>query len=266
MTVSSFRFGVVVGAPPSGAAWLARAREVEAAGYDLLLLPDTRFTPSPFPALAAAAAVTTRLAVAPWVLAAPFRSPAGVVREAAALQLLSGGRFELGIGTGRPDAAAEAEALGVPWGTGEDRRRILAATVERVRAEVAPSPSVTIAASGPLALRAAAVADTVALALPPTAVLADLLRAIDLVRSTGADPAFALQISGVGGRLVSHLERRGLAAADLRDSVGVLRGGVDDMAATLLALRERTGVSMFPVSSEHSEAFAPVVGALRDAG
>jgi alkanesulfonate monooxygenase SsuD/methylene tetrahydromethanopterin reductase-like flavin-dependent oxidoreductase (luciferase family) len=257
-----FRFGVVSGPPDSGAAWRDRAREVEAAGYDLLLLPDTRFTPSPFPALAAAAAVTTRLRVAPWVLAAPLRSPAVVVREAAALQLLSDGRFELGIGTGRPDAANEAAALGMPWGSGADRRRILAATVEAVRAGVTPPPPVTIAASGPLALRAAAIADTVALALPPTARLDDVLRAIETVRSEGGDPAFALQLSGIGGRLVPHLERQGLTALQLPDAVGVLSGDADEMAAALLALRDRTGVSIFPISSVHADAFAPVVAAL----
>lgn len=258
-----FRFGVVVGPPASGAAWLGRAREIESAGYDLLLLPDTRFTPSPFPALAAAAAVTTRLRVAPWVLAAPLRAPAAVVRETAALQLLSGGRFELGIGTGRPDAAAEAAALGVPWGTGAERRRILTATAEAVRAEVAPAPPVMIAASGPLALQAAAVADTVALALPPTAGVDDVLRAIDIVRSTGADPAFALQLSGVGGRLVPHLERQGITVEQLPGAVAVLDGDVDAMVAALLELRDRTGISMFPVSSAHAEAFAPVLAALR---
>ena len=117
----------MAGPAASGAAWLERARAVEAAGYDLLLLPDTRFTPSPFPALAAAAAVTTRLLVAPWVLAAPLRSPAVVVREAAALQLLSGGRFELAIGTGRPGRGERGRgprhAVGVGGGPAPDPHR-----------------------------------------------------------------------------------------------------------------------------------------------
>ncbi len=120
-----------------------------------------------------------------------------------------------------------------------------------------------IAASGPLALQAAAVADTVALALPPTAGVDDVLRAIDIVRSTGADPAFALQLSGVGGRLVPHLERQGITVEQLPGAVAVLDGDVDAMVAALLELRDRTGISMFPVSSAHAEAFAPVLAALR---
>ena len=260
---SPFRFGVVAGAPATGEAWLELARRVEDLGYDLLLLPDTRFTPSPFPALAAAAAVTTRLAVAPWVLAAPLRSPAAVVREAAALQLLSGGRFELGIGTGRPDAATDAAALGLPWGTGAERRRRMVETIEAVREAVTPIPLVTVAASGPLALRAAAVADTVALALPPTAGLEEVRRAVDTVRDAGGDPAFALQLAGVGGRLVPHLERQGLRAEDLRDAAGMLDGDADAMADSLLALRDAAGISVVPVAVAQMNAFAPVVDRLR---
>src|SRR5438309_151399 len=254
MPLSAFRFGVVAGRPPSGAAWLATARTIEAAGYDALLTPDTRFTPSPFPALAAASAVTSTLTLTTWVLAAPFRRPAAVVREAAALQLLSGGRFELGIGTGRPDAEQEAAALGQSWGTGAERLRLLLETVDAVRREVQPAPPVSIAASGPRALAAAAIAETVVLALPPTATLDDVVRAADTVRAGGAAPALALQLSGVGGELVPFLAARGMRAADLPDAVAVLRGDEDAMAEQLLALRERTGVSVLPISVDHADA------------
>jgi probable F420-dependent oxidoreductase len=55
---------------------------------------------APFSSLAAAAAVTTRLRVGTIVLSNDFRHPAIVAHEAASLHLLSGGRFELGIGAG----------------------------------------------------------------------------------------------------------------------------------------------------------------------
>src|SRR5437763_5113081 len=149
-----FRFGVVAGRPASGADWLSTARNVEALGYDTLLLPDTRYTPSPFPALAAAAAATSMLRVGSWVLAAPFRAPAAVVRETAALQLLSGGRFELGIGTGRPDAAREAALLGEAWGSAADRIARLVDVVTAVREQVSPVPPVVVAGAGPRVLAA----------------------------------------------------------------------------------------------------------------
>src|SRR4051812_6396812 len=150
----AFRFGVVAGRPASGEDWLATARRVETLGYDTLLLPDTIHTPSPFPALAAAAAATSTLRVGPWVLAAPFRAPAVVVRETAALQLLSGGRFELGIGTGRPDAAAEAQLLGEAWGSAADRIARLVDVVAAVREQASPVPPVVVAGAGPRVLAA----------------------------------------------------------------------------------------------------------------
>ncbi|NUS44097.1 MAG: LLM class flavin-dependent oxidoreductase [Mycobacteriaceae bacterium] len=93
------RVGIVL-TPRSGSEWVGAVQDAQRQGYDTLLLPDTLTTPSPFPALAAAAAVTTTLRLRPNVLAAPLRSPAATAREVAALQLLSDGRFELGIGAG----------------------------------------------------------------------------------------------------------------------------------------------------------------------
>ena len=259
------RFGVVAGSVPSSAAWFDLARSTEAAGYDVLLLPDTRFTPAPFAALAAAGAVTERLAVGTWVLAAPLHHPAAVVHEAATLQLLTGGRFELGIGTGRPGAAAEAEQLGLPWGTAGDRIRRLLEIVAAVRAEVQPAPRVLVAGSGPAILaEAGRIADTVALALPPTATIDDVARAADRARASG-DPELALQLSGVGGRLVPHLVRQGLTAEDLADAAGVLAGDADAVAARVSDLRRRTGVSYLTVAAELATAFAPVLPLLRGA-
>lgn len=100
--------------------WSETARRLESSGVSTLLVPDTTGTPSPFIALAAAAAVTTELRVGTWVLAAPFRTPAAVVRETAALQWISAGRFELGIGAGLPfvEAAAEEQLLELRERTG----------------------------------------------------------------------------------------------------------------------------------------------------
>ena len=98
------RFGVVSETVLDGPAWLDFARRVEDAGVDVLLLRD-HFSAgafgqqlAPFSALAAAAAVTTRLGVGTMVLSNDFRHPAVVAHEAASLHLSSGGRFELGVG------------------------------------------------------------------------------------------------------------------------------------------------------------------------
>jgi alkanesulfonate monooxygenase SsuD/methylene tetrahydromethanopterin reductase-like flavin-dependent oxidoreductase (luciferase family) len=99
-----FRFGLITAMAGSAAEWAATARRAEAAGYSTLLMPDTTGpTLSPMPALAIAAASTTTLHVGNWVLVNDFRNPVLLAREAATLDLLTHGRFELGLGAGRPD-------------------------------------------------------------------------------------------------------------------------------------------------------------------
>src|SRR5438128_67475 len=99
-----FRFGVVAAQAQSGTQWRELALRAEASGYASLLAPDTTGPVlAPFAALGIAAGCTTTLHVGNWVLAADFRNPVLVAREAATLDLLSNGRFELGLGPGRGD-------------------------------------------------------------------------------------------------------------------------------------------------------------------
>src|SRR5207249_5934000 len=96
-----FRFGVNVRTAGSHAEWAEKARKVERLGYSVLLVPDhLAELLAPFPALAAAAAATTRLRVGTGVLNNDLRHPLLTAREAATLDVLSDGRLELGIGAG----------------------------------------------------------------------------------------------------------------------------------------------------------------------
>ena len=97
----SFRFGIQQGSAGSGESWAALARRAESIGYDMLVMPDHLGGQlSPIAALAAAAAATTTLRVGAFVFANDYRHPLILAREAATLDLLSGGRFELGLGAG----------------------------------------------------------------------------------------------------------------------------------------------------------------------
>ncbi len=108
-----FRFGVNVRTAASGAGWADKARKVEALGYAVLLVPDhLAELLAPFPALAAAAAATTRLRVGTAVLNNDFRHPVLTAREAATLDVLSDGRLELGLGAGHMQAEYEQAGLG----------------------------------------------------------------------------------------------------------------------------------------------------------
>jgi probable F420-dependent oxidoreductase len=96
-----FRFGVQATRTADGPAWLGLARKVEDLGYATLTMPDhfdDQF--APVPALAAAAAVTTTLRLGTLVAAVDYRHPVVLAKEMATLDVLSGGRLEVGLGAG----------------------------------------------------------------------------------------------------------------------------------------------------------------------
>jgi probable F420-dependent oxidoreductase len=96
-----FRFGVQTSRAASGDAWHEKARKIEDLGYATLFVPDhfdDQFTPTP--ALMAAAAATTTLRVGGMVFDNDYRHPLIFAKEAATIDVLSGGRYELGIGAG----------------------------------------------------------------------------------------------------------------------------------------------------------------------
>ena len=65
-------------------------------------MPDfPQLQPSPGPTLAVAAALT-ELRVGTWVYASPLRPAWSTAWEAHSLSVLTEGRFEMGVGTGRP--------------------------------------------------------------------------------------------------------------------------------------------------------------------
>ena len=110
-----FRFGVVAAYAPSHAAWISTARQAEEFGYDTLLMPDRANIGSlaPFTALAVAAQATSRLRVGSYVFCNEYRHPVLLAREVATLDLLSEGRFELGLGAGV--GPSEFQQLGIPF-------------------------------------------------------------------------------------------------------------------------------------------------------
>jgi probable F420-dependent oxidoreductase len=289
MSDRKFRFGVVAGLAEGLDGWTRTARWVEDAGYDVLLSPDTPNVCAPFVALTAAAAVTTRLRVGTFVLAVPLRVAGSIAWDAASVDRVSGGRFELGVGAGRPDAEREAAIIGMPWGSARQRVAQVADAISGVRSvyadtfaaagggplaggflrpEQRPHPPILVAANGPSLLGIAArEADIVAFGVPGTAGEDVLAEKVALVREQAGDRFDDLELSinvfAAGGSTVPAW-MTGAFGLDLSQATGnravaVLNGSPAESADVLLRRRDQFGVSYITVNALAMEAFAPVI-------
>jgi probable F420-dependent oxidoreductase len=92
---------------------LAIGRRTDRYPYGRFPLPPDEPWPEPLVTLAAMAGATKRVRLATCVLIAPLRPPLLLAKAAATLDVLSGGRLDLGVGVGwQPE---EFEASGVPF-------------------------------------------------------------------------------------------------------------------------------------------------------
>jgi probable F420-dependent oxidoreductase len=107
-----FRFGVNVWRATSRAEWVDKARKLEGLGYSALTVPDHLADLfAPLPALVSAAEATTHLRVGTNVLNNDLRHPVLVAREAATVDLLTDGRFQLGLGAGHMQSEYDQAGL-----------------------------------------------------------------------------------------------------------------------------------------------------------
>jgi probable F420-dependent oxidoreductase len=108
-----FRFGIQLSTATSGADWAAQARKAEDLGYSTLFLPDHFGDQiAPMPAMMAAADATTDLKVACLVFDNDYKHPVVLAKELATIDVLSGGRIEVGLGAGW--MATDYEQSGIP--------------------------------------------------------------------------------------------------------------------------------------------------------
>ncbi len=96
--VHPLRFAVAAESASSAEQWADLVRKAEDLGYARFLLADHFVNEfPPIAALMVAADATKRLRVGSFVFDNDFRHPILLAKEIATLDLLSGGRFELGI-------------------------------------------------------------------------------------------------------------------------------------------------------------------------
>lgn len=267
MSDRRFRFSVVAGLNMTGADWITVARRAESLGYDTLLVPDVPELGAPFPTAALAAGATTALHVGTYVLVASVRPAASIAHDAATMHRLTGGRFELGLGTGRPGAERLAEILGTEFpSAGSDRIARVADAARAVRA-AGDGPRILVAGAGPRILAVAGqVADTVSFALPPIADRAAHARAAAHVREGAGDRFDDIELASrlmvVGEHAVPGTERwLGGTPAELAaaGSTAVLLGTPPEMADSLSRFRDDVGVSYFTADAAAMDELAPVV-------
>ncbi|WP_223167326.1 TIGR03621 family F420-dependent LLM class oxidoreductase [Nonomuraea sp. SYSU D8015] len=300
-----FRFGAVVREAESGKEWAEKARRLEGAGFEVLLVPDHLVGPrfGPIAALTAAACATDRLRVGTLVFANDFRHPAVLAKEAATLDLLSGGRLEVGIGTGwmAGDYAGAGMALEAPgvrverlgeaiaalkglWGDGpfrfEGRHYRIDGLDQRPKPVQRPHPPLVLGGGGPRVLRLAAEqADVVNIGMRVRrdgsgpdrrdGGLEAFLGKLRHVRAAAGDRYARLEL---GTSVVQVGERKAedaWSAADsssLDETPQVLLGTHRDIVDKLRYWRDEHDISYFVVHNERDlSAFAPVVEELATA-
>ncbi len=121
--------------------WRRIAETVEALGFESLWRSDHLFSLYGVPtrpgldtwaSLAQLATLTRRLRFGPLVCPITFHHPSVLARQAAAVDVLSGGRLELGVGAGWHDR--EHQAFGIPYPPVGERIRRLDEAVQVIRA------------------------------------------------------------------------------------------------------------------------------------
>jgi alkanesulfonate monooxygenase SsuD/methylene tetrahydromethanopterin reductase-like flavin-dependent oxidoreductase (luciferase family) len=138
VTVHDLKFGALLEPSadrPQDVVGLAEL--MEDLGFDVVSLSDHPYWPERLDTVALLSAIvarTTRITVLPNLFNLPLRPPPVVARTAATLDILSGGRFELGLGTGAQQMWDAVVAEGGPRRTAGESIDALAEAVQVIRA------------------------------------------------------------------------------------------------------------------------------------
>ncbi|MFD2415627.1 LLM class flavin-dependent oxidoreductase [Amycolatopsis pigmentata] len=261
-----FRFGVVAPLTTDLPTWRDQVRRIADSGYSTLLMPDfPQLQPAPGPTLATAAALTD-LRVGTWVYASPLRPAWMTAWEAHSLSKLTGGRFELGIGTGRPGIGDELREKGMPDVPPDERLARIRETVRALRdldGAEAHTP-VAMAVRGPKARALAAeVADTVTFVQMPDEPRAEVTRLARDFRAV-RDAELAVAVSVAGDRIAPFMAPPDTDPAAVRaaDSLTTLPEDPTAAAEEIQRRREESGFSYFVFGADFADTFAPVVAKL----
>jgi probable F420-dependent oxidoreductase len=281
----------------------AEARKAESIGLDVLIRSDHLLEQhAPLPVLAAVAAVTEHIRLATFVLNVDLRHPAVLAQELASIDVLSGGRLEIGMGAGwnQPEYAA----VGIPYDPLPTRVARLTEAVAILKGCFGPSPfshqgenfTITehdgfpkpvqrphpplfLGGGGKRALSLAGrEADIVGLAPRPgdprSFTAAGTAEKIGWVREAAGDRFEALEFNAypsggpmvitddVRGAAAERAQRLGLSVEEVLDSPHIYIGSVAGLTEKILGLRERFGITS--IMLDDYEAAAAVIDRLKN--
>lgn len=268
-----FRFSVGIHSVKSRAALQDKVRRLEGFGFDVLHLPDHLGAPAPFPVLTAIAAATSTVRLGTYVLNVCFYKPALLARDVAAVDQLSDGRLELGLGAGY--VREEFEAAELPYPSAGQRVDYLEHVTTYLK-QHQPSVPILIAGNGNRLLTVAARhADTIGLTgANPRGVGDALAERIELVRTAAGERFKDLELnlaitavpsdnSGIPNLSLTRRYAPTLSDEELLALPAVLSGSPGAIADTLRGYRETYGLTSFTVQESHAETFAKVIAEFR---
>lgn len=261
-----FRFGVVTPIQGTVQEWRDEVRRLADHGYSTVLMPDVQqWQPAPGPTLAVAATLVPELRVGTWVYASPLRPPSSVAWEAHSLSVLTEGRFEMGIGPGRPGMEDELREYGLPVASPGERLTQVRDSINWLRDLDGPDrrTPVVVAAHGPKSWTLAAELGDTIIAGVPNDSRADIMQRAADARAV-RDVELALHVPVVGDAPSAFMTSPDIDIPALReaDSLSVLPSDTGAAVEELRRRREEGGFSYVVIGSNSADVFAPVVAEL----
>jgi len=255
----SLRFGLSLACPVSQ--MKEEARRAEQIGFDVVLLPDHLGMAAPLPTLISIAEAAPSLRVGNMVINASFYRPALLARDLASVDSATGGRLEIGLGTGYVEE--EFRAAGLPFPRAGARvdlviehaveiRRLLSSP-DYVPAPAQTPPPIMIAGTGNRMLTAAAQHADIA-AFPVVATRDHLAERVTFFKDRAVDRSadielafnfFQIGIDDPDDLSVLRAIAPGIPDDELRRSVSYLPGPADEAADRIRSLHEELGITYF---------------------
>jgi probable F420-dependent oxidoreductase len=273
LVAKDFRFGMSVRFFKSRSRLEDLAKRAEDAGFDIVCVPDHLGGAAASPTLTAIALATTKLKLSMYVLNSAFYKPALLSRDLQALEVLSDGRLEIGLGTGY--VREEFEAAELPYPSAGARVDYLEHMTTYLK-EHHPKAPILIAGNGDRVLTIAAQhADLIGLTGSRVKDVEDpMAERVEFVRNAAGERFDSLELNlaitamPAVGESAPDLALTRRYAPELSDEEimaqrSVLTGSPREMADTLSGYREKYGLTCFTVQDNHIENFSKVIAELR---